>query len=192
MFCSIFSKFGASSKPGAIHTGRKLTSGEVDLALGLVPELDTGFYQQTLNEDDWVCICRADHPHASQIVSIADYEQEVHIAVATRSGALLHSAIERQRIRRNVQLELPGFLGLPAILTTTHFVATLPRGIGEALARTAGLAVFQSPVPAPTFKIKQYWHTRYQNDSANRWLRSVCANLFIRHGVANAELLISN
>ena len=31
------------------------------------------------------------------------------------------------------------------------------------------------------FTVKQHWHTRYHNDPGNRWLRSVCAELFLRH-----------
>ena len=34
-------------------------------------------------------------------------------------------------IRQPVQLALPGFLGLPGILSTSDLVATLPRHIGE-------------------------------------------------------------
>lgn len=173
-------------------TGLRLVSGEVDLALGLVPELDSGFYQQALYDEDWVCLCRADHPRARSITSVGDYEREAHIAFTTRTGELMQAAIARQRIYRNVLLELPGFLGLPAILSGSSLIATVPRGIGEALARSAGLAVFPSPVQAPTLTIKQYWHERYHQDPANRWLRSLCAELFARKGVGSCAVTIGD
>ena len=79
-----------------------------------------------------------------------------------------------------VLLELPGFLGLPAIVSTTDLLATLPRQIGETLAQVGGLAVFACPVPIPTFVVKKHWHARYHHDAGNRWLRGLCAQLFMR------------
>jgi hypothetical protein len=58
----------------------------------------------------------------------------------------------------------------------------LPRQIGETLARFGGLAVFPCPVPIPIFTVKQHWHARYHHDAANRWLRGVCAGLFMQQG----------
>jgi DNA-binding transcriptional LysR family regulator len=75
---------------------------------------------------------------------------------------------------------LPGFLGLAAIVASTDLIATVPRTIGEALARTGTIRVYPCPVKVPTFAVKQYWHARYHHDAGLRWLRSVCAQLFAR------------
>ncbi len=64
-------------------------------------------------------------------------------------------------------------------LHVSDLVATLPRHIGETLARTAGLRVMPCPVAVAGFTVKQHWHTRYHQDPANRWLRGVCADLFL-------------
>lgn len=58
-------------------------------------------------------------------------------------------------------------------------MATLPRHIGETLARSAGLRVLPCPLKIPSFTVKQYWHARYHHDAANRWLRGICAELFL-------------
>lgn len=52
--------------------------------------------------------------------------------------------------------------------------------IGETLARAAGLRVLACPSEIPGFTVKQYWHARSHHDSANRWLRGICAELFIK------------
>src|SRR6266567_3629646 len=44
------------------ETPRALQSGAVDLAIGFMPDLKTGVYQQLLFTTDYVCIVRADHP----------------------------------------------------------------------------------------------------------------------------------
>ncbi|MDB5850120.1 MAG: transcriptional regulator, LysR family, partial [Rhodoferax sp.] len=77
-----------------------------------------------------------------------------------------------------VLLELPGFLGLAGILSASDLVATLPRHIGETLSKTAGLRVLKCPVKIVPITISQYWHARYHQDAASRWLRGICVELF--------------
>ena len=157
-----------------------LQSGEADLALGLIPTLDRGFYQQALFDQDWVCLCNADHPRIGEKFHLKHYLAEAHVGIVSGTGAqLLESALQKLGKPRRVQLALPGFLGLPGILSTSDLVATLPRHIGETLAQAAGLRVLPCPVAIEGFTVKQYWHTRYHQDPANRWLRAVCAELFL-------------
>ena len=163
------------------QTGHMLESGEADLALGLIPELGAGFYQQGLFAQDWVCLVNARHPRISDELSLDTYQQESHIGIVSGTGhRLLDAALVRQHIARRVVLELPGFLGLAAIISSTDLLITLPRHIGETLARIGGLKVFTCPFPIPSFTVKQHWHARYHRDAGNRWLREVCAALFLR------------
>lgn len=165
------------------QTPRLLQSGEADLALGLVPELEAGYFQQALFEQDWVCLANARHPRLGRSLTLRRYRDEAHVAIAHGTGhRLLETALQAAGVERRVLLELPGFLGLPAIVSTTDLIATLPRQIGETLARVGGLAVWACPVPIPTFVVKQHWHARYHHDAGNRWLRGVCASLFMRQG----------
>ena len=99
----------------------------------------------------------------------------------------VYLAITGAIFSRRVVLELPGFLGLGAIVASTDLVATLPRQIGETLAASAGLAVHACPVSVPPFTVKQHWHARAHQDGANRWLRGVVAALFLRAGHRNAR-----
>jgi DNA-binding transcriptional LysR family regulator len=178
---------------------KNLQMGEADLALGYLPWLDTGFYQQTLYSQDWICLVNARHPRLTQLNrevigeaieeekgetfdgwNLATYQAEAHISISSGTGyQLLDDALSSQGISRQIVLELPGFLGLSAILSTTDLVATLPRGFGETLARAAGLQVLPCPFAIPSFPVKQYWHERYHHDSGNRWMRGVCASLFM-------------
>jgi DNA-binding transcriptional LysR family regulator len=163
-----------------------LQSGSADLALGFLPWLDAGFYQQTLYAQDWICLANARHPRLADAAiaswSVAAYEQESHIGISSGTGQqLLDNAVASQHVQRRIQLELPGFLGLPAIVSTGDLIATLPRHIGETLARTAGLRVLPCPFEIPGFSVKQYWHARYHHDAASRWLRGICADLFMKN-----------
>lgn len=159
----------------------ELQSGAGDLALGLIPGLDAGFYQQALFDQRWICLVNSQHPRLNERLSLKDYVNADHVGIVSGTGqALLEAAVKARGIERQVVLQVPGFLGLSAILASTDLVATLPQHIGETLARAAGLKVWPCPVKIPSFTVKQYWHARYHHDPANRWLRGVCAELFLR------------
>jgi DNA-binding transcriptional LysR family regulator len=170
------------------ETAHALQSGEADLALGLIPDLERGFFQQTLYPQDWICMLNAAHPRVGDALSVETYQKEEHIGIVSGTGAqLLSATMEQQRIHRRLALELPGFLGLPAIIGTTDLIATLPRHIGETLAEVYGLKVLPCPVAIPGFTVKQHWHARFHHDAANRWLREVCAELFQQREVRRAR-----
>ncbi|MGA0582547.1 MAG: LysR family transcriptional regulator [Castellaniella sp.] len=157
----------------------RLQSGSADLALGLIPELGAGFYQQTLFTQDWVCLTCADHPRIRARLSLADYRREGHVQIVSGTGhSLLEHALRRARIRRTVVLELPGFLGLSAVLEAGDLIVTVPRQTGETLAGRNALRLHPCPFPIAPFSVKQHWHTRFHHDPGNRWLRQACMTLF--------------
>jgi DNA-binding transcriptional LysR family regulator len=158
-----------------------LQSGEADLAVGLIPSLETGFYQQTLFQQDFICLTGPRHPRIGKALTLAHYQVEGHIGIVSGTGQqLLEDAVAQFGIKRRVMLRLPGFLGLTGILAASDLVVTLPRHIGETLAAIGGLRVHPCPFPIPQFSVKQHWHARYNHDTANRWLRGLCAGLFLR------------
>jgi DNA-binding transcriptional LysR family regulator len=157
-----------------------LQSGEADLALGLIPALEAGFYQQSLFSQDWVCLASARHPRVKQKLSLRQYRSEGHIHITQGTGQhLIARALAKHGIDRRIVLELPGFLGITITLATTDLIVTLPRNIGETLADLGHLRIYDSPIRIPSFMVKQHWHSRYHDDPGNRWLRGLCAKLFL-------------
>ena len=170
------------------RTAEALQSGEADLALGYAPWLTAGFYQQALYAQDWVCLANVRHPRIRKTLTRRLYASEGHVGITGGTGSeLLANAVKRAKVDRRLMLELPGFLGLGAIVASTDLIATLPRQIGEALAAGAGLAVHPSPIPIAPFTVYQHWHARAHHDAANRWLRSVVATLFLKPGARNVR-----
>ncbi|MDE2503459.1 MAG: LysR family transcriptional regulator, partial [Burkholderiales bacterium] len=149
-------------------TAQALQAGDADVAIGHVPWLDAGFYQQTLYAQDWVCLVNHAHPRIAKVLSLRAYAAEAHVAIPAGTGAeLLEQALARRQVARRVVLELPGFLGLGGVIAASDLVATLPRHIGETLAGLAGLRVLACPVDVPTFSVKQHWHARFHDDPGN-------------------------
>ncbi len=168
-------------KAGPIDStlAERLQSGAADLALGLIPGLGAGFYQQTLFTQDWVCLARAGHPRIRAALDLADYRREGHIEIASGTGhELLENALRRARLTREVVLELPGFLGLSAVLETSDLLVTVPRQTGETLSSRKTIHLHACPFPIAPFSVKQHWHARFHQDPGNRWLRQSCMALF--------------
>lgn len=114
-----------------------MQSGVGDLAIGLLPTLEAGFYQQALFAQDWICLANASHPRLGKNAkqrrsfTLKTYAAETHVGIVSGTGyQLIDSTLKERGIERQVLLELPGFLGLSAILSSTDLVATLPRHIG--------------------------------------------------------------
>jgi len=161
------------------NTESALESGEADLAIGFVPWLGGGMYQQVLFEQDWVCLSSPQHPRLGEGMSLACYCAEGHVQISYGTGQkLLAAGLARAGVTRRIMLELPGFLGLGMVIGTTDLVATLPRHIGQTLADMHGLRVHDCPIEVEGFTVKQHWHARYHQDSGNRWLREVVRGLF--------------
>jgi DNA-binding transcriptional LysR family regulator len=169
--------------PLSAGTPRALEQGDADLVLGFIPGLGPGFHEQMLYAQDFVCLVSEKHPRIRSKLTVRAYRDEAHIGIlSTASYTILDDALRKQRVERRVMLELPGFLGLATIVATTDLIATVPRMIGEALARAGGIRVLPCPLTIAGFALLQYWHGRYHNDGGHRWLRSVCVELFARRG----------
>lgn len=159
------------------QTARRLESGEADLAFGgFVPAMEAGFYQQSLFDQDFVCLVSAEHPRIDGSLTVADYVREGHVAVGYgNANSVIEAEMRRQNIERRVLVYLPGVLGVAMIVATTDMITTLPAEIGAMLASRGGVRLYPCPVPMPTIIVKQYWHHRFHRDPGNKWLRETCA-----------------
>ena len=163
------------------ETPKLLESGESDLAVGFMPELEAGFYQQKLFEQGFACVVRKRHPRIDARVTVSLFKREKHVAI-TAAGTgheLVERELERMGVRRQIALSLPTLPGLGNLLAHTDLVATVPERVAQTLVGIAAVKSLAPPFELPTFAIKQHWHERYQHDPANQWLRSVIADLFL-------------
>jgi DNA-binding transcriptional LysR family regulator len=167
-------------------SARMLEAGEADLALGFMPQLESGFYQQALFRQHWVCIAGIDHPRVRGSLGLAQYEAEDH-AVVTTSGTGHHyfdRELARLDIKRRVVLRVPNFLGVAFVVAHTDVLVTIPARLAEMLSGHGGFRIHPLPFDVPQYSVKQYWHERFHHDPANRWLRGVIRDLL---GEAAAE-----
>lgn len=162
---------------------RRLQDGDVDLAVGFMPQLEAGFYQQVLFEQDYVCLVAKSHPRlgAGRLTKAA-FAQEGHVLI-TASGtghAMVDKELARVGIDRRVVLRVSSFLGVAQIVAETELIATVPLRYGELAAKREKIRMLAVPHALPGFSVKQHWHERFHTDPVNTWLRRTVAQLFIQ------------
>lgn len=158
-----------------------MAAGDVDIAVGIFPSLKSGFFQQRLYTDRFVCLVRKDHPTIRGTISTEQFMQSPH-AIVSSTGTGHDSSIEQilwaQHLHRKIALAVPHFLVLPTIVAQSDVIATVPCRMADSLGGFANVAILDAPVKFPKIEIRQHWHERYHHDSANQWIRQLIFQLF--------------
>jgi DNA-binding transcriptional LysR family regulator len=162
-------------------TGRLLETGDADLAIGFLPQLEAGFYQQTLFGQRYVCMVRKDHPRIDGKPTVKQFEREAHVQVLTSGTGhtIIDKVLEQRGVTRRIALRVPNFLGIALIVASTDLIVTVPTRLAEAVSGTASIRIVEPPVAFPSYDVKQHWHERYHLDPRSQWLRKVVARLFL-------------
>lgn len=158
-----------------------LETGEVDVAVGGFPALSVGMVEQTLYEDDYVCVVRAGHPAAGGTLTSEAFRAASHVLVSARTAGHVHQECEERLLAvvppENIRLVSSSFALAPLLIGGGDHVLTVPRRVAELFRAQLGLALLPPPVALPRFQVKQYWHERSRHDPGHQWLRQGIARL---------------
>ena len=161
-------------------SARRLEDGEVDLAVGFMPQLDAGFYQQTLFPQNFVCLVARNHPR------IGDRLTRKALRGRGACGDLIvghrpchrrqdHRAPRHRAPRGGAPVELPGRGAHRGAHRAGGDRAAHPGR--DAGARRSRSKLIEPPFALPTYAVKQHWHERFHADAGNAWLRRTIAEL---------------
>jgi DNA-binding transcriptional LysR family regulator len=158
---------------------RRLEDGEVDLAVGFMPQLEAGFYQQVLFSQRFVCVASQTHPRIGQRFTKAAFGREQHVLVsASGTGhAIIDKTLARAGVARRVALRVQNFLGVAGIVAATELIATVPSHYATVMQSRESIRILPMPHALPSYEVKQHWHARFHTDPGNAWLRRTMAEL---------------
>jgi DNA-binding transcriptional LysR family regulator len=158
----------------------EMEAGRVDLAVGLLPQLKTGYFQRRLFRQRYVCMFRAGHALDKETMSLEDFEHAAHVAVVAggTGHAMVDETIERRGIRRRVVLSVPHFVALGHILKSTDMIASVPERYARESIDPFGLKYLPHPFPLPEFGVNLFWHAKFNKEPGNQWLRGLLFELF--------------
>jgi len=171
----------------AVNLSDAMSAGQVDLALGLLPQLKAGFLQRRLFPQGYVCVFRKGHAldfgsNRKRRITLAEFTAAEHVVVeaAGTGHGRVDEALQRRGIQRTVRLRVPHFVAVGHILAGTDMIATLPLRLAEKIVEPFSLVWVKHPAPLPDTAITLFWHARYHQDPANQWLRELIFRMFAR------------
>jgi DNA-binding transcriptional LysR family regulator len=167
------------------ETPRLLHAGRLDLAVGFIPSTTSGFCQQRLFKDRFVCAVRANHPRIGDSLTLEQFEHEPHVVLTTPGSGMeiVEKSLETNRVRRKVRLRLPGCFGIASMISGADCLAIVPEQLGKLIASSGRIKLMPPPFSLPPYFVVQHWHERYTHDPASKWLRGVIAELFLEKGL---------
>lgn len=159
-----------------------MQSGHVEMAIGFFPDLERpGFYMQRLFEHRFVCLVRKDHPRVkTDRIPLAIFLELPHAVVEPegRSHELFERLLKSKGLSRRVQLSIPHFMSVPAIVAATDMIVTVPQAVAEYFVRFGEVRIVQPPVNTRRYALKQHWHARFHADPGLKWLRGQVVEAF--------------
>lgn len=158
----------------------EMEAGHVDLAIGLLPQLKTNFFQQRLFMQRYVCLFRRGHALDKRELSREEFYGADHaVVVSAGTGhAKMDEIIESAEERRKVRLLVPHFVAIGHILASTDMIATVPDRYARRCAEPFGLRYVDHPVELPPIGINLFWHAKVHKEPGNQWLRQLIFELF--------------
>jgi DNA-binding transcriptional LysR family regulator len=159
-----------------------LAAGEIDLAVGFLPELSLGVVQRRLFRDRYVCLVRADHPKIGSRLTLAQFLAASHVLVSARGSAheIVEQTLRNKGLVRRIALRVPHFTVVPMILSRTDHMVIVPEGLVRSIARLGRFKSLKPPVDIPALDVKVHWHERFDQDPGISWLRGVLVELYAR------------
>jgi DNA-binding transcriptional LysR family regulator len=177
--------------------GEDMATGRTDLALGLLPQLQSGFFQQALFRQPYVCLMREGHPQAkAPKLTLADFAAASHvrvIAAGTGHGRIdeaISEALERQGLQRRIRLTVPNYVALGDVLSHSDLIATVPERFAQRVTRPFALTTRPLPLAVDGSVIHQFWHARLHKDPGHQWLRTLVAQCFGDGSKTSAEQIV--
>ncbi|SMF66377.1 MULTISPECIES: LysR family transcriptional regulator [unclassified Pseudomonas] len=151
----------------------QLLDGELDLALGLFPELPQSITAQPLFEEHFISVADRQVLPASGGLALADWLARPHVLMAMHPDA--HDEIERalaaHGLQRRIALALPHWSAAVEVLAGTDLILTVASRAVGSLRQHQALRRFEPPLAIPSFAYQQAWHSRKDSDAGHRWLR---------------------
>jgi DNA-binding transcriptional LysR family regulator len=155
-----------------------LETGEADVAVGGFPALFGGVRRRTLFRESYVCLLRKGHPLAKRTqITAAQFANARHIVVSARALGHVHQAVEKHLLELlpagAVAVTVTSFVVAALMAELADLLLTVPAEVAAMLGTRCQLQAVRVPsLEMPPFDVSLYWHERFDNDPAHRWLRT--------------------
>lgn len=156
-----------------VSVAELLDTNEIDMAIGVIPDLPKRFSRQTLFEDVYVCLMRRDHPLAGDSISEQAFLAADHITVQTSDEPMAHvdRLLRKRGLKRRIAANVSQFLAVPSIIRDSDALLVQFRRAAEALPNLDQFHICQLPFLVEPAQIVMVWNRARTHQPANEWLR---------------------
>lgn len=152
----------------------QLERGTIDVAVAHLRTLPAPIESQVLLRDPFVVVMRRGHLLADASLSIETYAAQRHILVSPRgqtSGAIDRFLVDFG-LRRRVSLLVATYLALPAALSASDLIATVPQRAARQIAASPDITIRPLPLDL-AMTVSMAWHRRAASEPAQGWFRAL-------------------
>jgi DNA-binding transcriptional LysR family regulator len=151
-----------------------LEDGSIDVAIGYYPELKASIYQQRLFSRTYVGIVREGHPRVG--ARLTSKQLKIIPLVRTPSTVAINRWIDTHldgASSMEIAMETPYIMALAPIIAESDWIALIPDELVSAFRKLAPIRAVALPLDLPQISVRQHWHRRFKEDSANRFIRQL-------------------
>jgi DNA-binding transcriptional LysR family regulator len=130
-----------------------------------------------LYRDEWVCLVAADNPEVGELITMADLARLPWVVYQRPFDAPVNRQLSMLGLEPHVDVSVPSFQHLPALVAGTRRVALIQRRLAHLLRPLAPVRVLPCPFPAVTLQEALWWHPVHTYDAAHIWLRETAAEV---------------
>jgi DNA-binding transcriptional LysR family regulator len=167
------------------NTESALRLGQIDLALGYLPQLEGARCQGRLVlRDRMVCLMRDGHPagRGPWTTGIFRSLSFVDVSRAATGYQMARGLIEDSGMGFATRARLEHFTIVPEVVAQTDYVAIFPHSIFTRLQGRGGFVARELPFDLPSYDIKLWMHDSFATDPALGWLAGLITDALHQTG----------
>lgn len=149
-----------------------LDKSEIDLAVGVLPQLPRRFKHMTLFEDRYLCMMRKEHPLADRPITLNEFLAARHLSVKPGMSDLsrVDRLLAQAGYKRHVATTVHQFLAAPAIVSRSDLIVLVFDKMVPIFDPTR---FYFCPVPVPNMQVcaTAVWSDVHTDLPAHKWLR---------------------
>ena len=157
---------------------------DVDLLIMPKDYLSEKHPSEDLYTDDYGCVVWNDNPLVGDTLTKEQYLELGHVVLQFGRGRIPVQDewfLTKLGVTRRVEVLAMNFNSLPQHIVGSRRIATIHRRLAEFYARYLPLRILEPPYELPRLTEAVQWHSLFDADAGNRWLRTLLRQVASAH-----------
>lgn len=156
-----------------------LDEGRLDFIIGVYEQIPARFYQRDVITDEFVCIVRKDHPIINNKLTLEDFCNTSHVLMTLHNDevGVVDTALAAKGLKRRVAITVSMFSVVPAIVSKTNYIATIPKSLADSPLVTTDCQVYSVPLSLDDWQMTVIWSKMTIAEAPKRYVLEQILNV---------------